>query len=864
MGLRSHLVIAFALALLPELAGAQFTAEQGAMNSLRKGKWEKARGQLARAIRKDSLNASAHYTLAIYFFTPANPEFQIDSAYRYTVQALSDYQQTAVKQRERLRRVPLDSVTLVRLREQVDSAAFERAKSKNTEAAYIDFLKRFPFALQQTQAAELRDEVAYLDALRENTYTSFLKYLEKYPESIRATEARTRYEKLLYESKTKDKRLSSYESFLTDYPATPFRNEVEKQIFEISTASGDALEFEKFIKRYPTSSKNIAARSILYHLLKDDQSSLSRLTLNDSIQKLQVLEKSYLVPFLKDDRFGFMNERGDEIIKTISGQLPDDYLCGNIMEELLILENKILARNGAVIYQGEIKEATPLGYGFMKVLTATCVKVIHYSGYSVGGGPCYQDAKLIGGNYIAIQKNKSWSLWTLTGRILFDFLWDEINRVDDVLVLKKSGKYKLVKLKELARVADQLPVSFTQEFDEVKNWPNNMFWVRIGKDQGVLNQNLKDWIKPATQKVTQTFFGATSQTALGYKLHSRSSSPSQNFIRVKINQPWVAVQQNGAWQLVDPVTKQFQSPAFDSVSFTGPFFMGMKNDSLRIYLSKNNFIELHESAKVQFLPGRDSVFFLLIQEGDKRNVFNDKGHRLFTEAFDRIEYNNEGFFTTVKKSKRGLIALNGRVVVQPEYDALGTVNQGIVQVLKDKKFGLLDVTHHKVIKAEFEKNVVIYNSSKLIAAKNGLYGLIGWDNKLITPFEFEEIRYWNDSTALVKKNFNWILYNFVEKRIVMDKIKTFKWVLNAEREKILIVQQENNYGVMSSRKGMIIPATFTDIINLGSASVPLYFTEKHVEEASIFVVIYYDKEGKQLRRQVYETDDYERIYCSGK
>lgn len=862
MGLRSQLVIALAIAVLPELAGAQFTAEQGAMNSLRKGKWEKARGQLARAIRKDSLNASAHYTLAVYFFTPENPAFQLDSAYRYTQQALSDYQHTAIKQRERLRRVPLDSVILVRLREQVDSAAFERAKSKNTEAAYIDFLNRFPLASQQAQAAELRDEVAYLDALRENTYTSFLKYLQKYPESVRATEARKRYEKLLFEAKTKDKRLSSYESFLTDYPASPFRNEVETQIFEISTASGDASEFEKFIKKYPTGVKNVAARSILYHLLKDDQASLSRITLNDSIQKLLILEKSYLVPFLKNDSFGFMNERGDEIIKTTTGQLPDDYLCGNITDELLILENKIIARNGAVVYQGEIREATPLGYGFMKVSTSTCVNVIHYSGYSVGNGPCYQDAKLIGKNYVALQKNKGWSLWTLTGRMLFDFIWDDVHHVDDVLVLKKSGKYKLVKLKELARVADQKPVPFTPEYDEVRNWSNNMFWVRSGQDQGVLNQNLKDWIKPATQQVSQTFFGATSQTSLGYKLHSRSSSPSQNFIRIKISQPWVAVQQNGTWQLVDPATKQFQSPAFDSVGFSGPFFVGVKNDSLRIYLSKNNFVELHELSKVQFLPGRDSVFFLMVQEGDKKIVFNDKGHRLFTAAFDRIEYNNEGFFTIVKKDKRGLISINGRVVIQPEYDALGTVNHGVVQVLNDKKFGLLDVVHHKVIKAEYDKNVMTYNSAKLIAGKNGLYGLIGWDNKLTTPIEFEEIQYWNDSSALVKKNFNWILYNFVEKRIVMDKIKTFKWVLNAEQEKIMIVQQENSYGVMSSRRGAFIPATFTDIVNLGSATVPLYFTEKHVEEASIFVVIYYDKNGVQLRKQVYETDDYERIYCS--
>jgi hypothetical protein len=44
--------------------------------------------------------------------------------------------------------------------------------------------------------------------------------------------------------------------------------------------------------------------------------------------------------------------------------------------------------------------------------------------------------------------------------------------------------------------------------------------------------------------------------------------------------------------------------------------------------------------------------------------------------------------------------------------------------------------------------------------------------------------------------------------------------------------------------------------------VPLYFTEKQVEEAGIYVVIYYDKDGRQLRKQVFETDEYEKIYCT--
>jgi hypothetical protein len=60
----------------------------------------------------------------------------------------------------------------------------------------------------------------------------------------------------------------------------------------------------------------------------------------------------------------------------------------------------------------------------------------------------------------------------------------------------------------------------------------------------------------------------------------------------------------------------------------------------------------------------------------------------------------------------------------------------------------------------------------------------------------------------------------------------------------------------------MIPISFSDIINVGSKENPFYFTEKHVEEASIFVVIYYDSNGKMVRKEVYEQDEYEKIYCS--
>jgi len=60
---------------------------------------------------------------------------------------------------------------------------------------------------------------------------------------------------------------------------------------------------------------------------------------------------------------------------------------------------------------------------------------------------------------------------------------------------------------------------------------------------------------------------------------------------------------------------------------------------------------------------------------------------------------------------------------------------------------------------------------------------------------------------------------------------------------------------------MIIPTSFSSITNVGSDDDPLYFTAKEVEEAGIVVVIYYNKDGKLLRKQVYEDEEYAHIIC---
>src|SRR3989337_2054940 len=98
-----------------------------ALKNIQKKRWDRAYVLLIKALAKDSLNVTAKYVLTQYFFSEDNPAFHLDSAYHHSLSALKDFQGTTRKQRDRLKRFPLDSISLTSLLAKIDSVAIQRA-----------------------------------------------------------------------------------------------------------------------------------------------------------------------------------------------------------------------------------------------------------------------------------------------------------------------------------------------------------------------------------------------------------------------------------------------------------------------------------------------------------------------------------------------------------------------------------------------------------------------------------------------------------------------------------------------------------------------------------------------------------------
>ena len=830
-----------------------------ALKNLERHKWQRARELLSKALAKDSLNVTAKYVLAQYFFSEDNPAYNTDSAYQYILQAESDFAGLLFKQREKLRKFPLDSGVLVSKRKKIEASAFTHAHAQASEKAWNYFIKNYERSSLLSAAVDLRDSIAYNDTAAENTYESFQNFFQKYPEARQTLRARENYERLLFEHKTADQTLASFKTFLVEYPNTPHRLHAERMIFEYVTANGEPDSYVSFIRSYPQNSFVKKARNILFHLSATNDISRQSFELsNDSLQKILQLEKGYLVPFYRNKKFGFMDSDGNEVIPPTADSLNDLYKCGNIDKDVVAFADRVIAMNGSVILDEKSDDIDDIGFGFLIVENGGCAKVIHKTGFRIGGG-CVTNAKILSGKFVALQQEKQWSVWTLTGRLLKEKL-DDVVAIKDVISIKSNGRIRLFTTSELGQLPPPPDNEAVREYDAAAYWSNDLIQVKNGRRVGLVDQSLNMVVPLAAQTFNPFFSGVVASDTAGTCIYNFGGKKSPTFIQIVTRAPWVATK-DSLWTLTDPVTLQPFTPPYDTILFSGSFAIGTKKDSSTIYFSGHRFQRFKNPVNIGFVAAKDSSSFLTIEAAGFKTIYNHLGQKLFKAAYDQIQYAGPDLFIVTKREKKGLLSYNGTVIVPVEYDAIGTAQQGKVSLLKSAKFGLFDISTRKLVSASYEKNLVPYNNTTIAAYKNGFYGFIDWNNKPLSKFEFSEVQYWNDTTALVKKNSQWMLYEIRAKAVLMGDIKVIRFIRNVPGDKLAIIYQDTNHGVIHSQKGIIIPISFTDIVNVGSNEKPMYFTEKHVEEADIFVVIYYNYRGDMLRKEVYDQEDYENIFC---
>lgn len=818
------------------------------------GRWTKAGLSIRKAMVKDSLDPEPPYLMAVYFFESTHPTFHIDSASWYQRRS-SDLRKTRSATKGD---VPNEG-TLHKLRLRIDSAAFARARKTGTEEGYQEFITSFASAAEVQAAIALRDELGYQKAVKANTAKAYRVFMDTYPHARQWREARSRMETLEFEESTKDGKLTSFRKFVKDFPNNPHRPVAERKIFDLMTASGSPAAWLRFLSAYPESRWANRARVILYSLQREGESVPDGKWKSDSLRKERDWSGGYWVPVIKNDKYGFINEQGKEVISPRFENIPEGYRCGEITDRYLVTSRGLLARNGNMVWRGRIKDFDDLGLGYIFIATDSGGVVLHESGFRITDKPV-DDAMVIANRLIGYNRNDKWTVVSLGGHPLVSG-FDDLAVLDSVVQLSRNKKKMLTTPSRIARVAEGGSIKEDFVFDETRKWGDQHYWVRNGVLEGVIDGSLNFVIPLDRQVLKKTSFGFLATRGGNVQVQGVKGLEGKIYKQVTEQGNWLAMKDaTGQHWLYDRTRGKFSGG--DSTWFRGRLAFVQKGDSIRVFLPDGKFVPVLRDAPIQFREAKDSSAFMVIEDKKKKVVYDARsGSRLFAAEFDQVEPVQGSLFMVTRLNKKGLVRRDGKVVLPLEYDAIVTAGETSFSLLKDKKFGWYEAKTGMTVKPVYDRNVKAYNDKLWLAFREGGYYFLHADGKPVGGEAWEDVSPWSDSVAWVKKGGLWKLMDISSQQIRFDNIRQYQYLMETAPERIAIVQQDKVFGVLSSRRGIVVPIQYTDVVNLGTREQPLYYTERYITEAGITVLVYYDHRGRVVRSQALENDELEKITC---
>jgi hypothetical protein len=853
--MRLVLIVSLYIAVLP--AFSQSGPAKRALRALAENDLDKAADLISRGLEKDSLDALIHYDIARYQVVKQGPS--LDSANSSERRARRLFDSLAVDDKEKYAKAGLTSVTLELLRREIDSLAFAAASETHTEDSYNAFLDKYPVAPQREKAIENRDSLAFAAARAENTFESYRSFIKKYPLAKQAEEARERYERLYFETSTAEGDLESFESFLREHPSTPYRDEIEYTILQMSSPYPDTRVLEGLVTRFRGRPVANHARNFLFYHRESDLTDHEWLW-TDSLRIAERMNREVWIPVYEKEEVQFVDMLGNDKFSIDREILSDRYKCEVLTTDVIIGRETIYSRQGHEVYSGSFDDVIILPDGYLIIEDRDYKGLITTWGLQILPIE-YQDIVVLSSGLIKAKNEEGWQLFTFTGRPVTASGHTDIKIVDGLHFLQRGERDGPLSDEWISQRNKGNYVDTPAFYDDYEILDADRIWLRNGDNELLIDRDLNVLVEPEFQRI--------EPLEKGYVIRR----PDEVIIRDGSMLQKYSTRE----KLIDFNDEYARFSSADNeglFDFNGFRFIALP-DSARIvgnhgilaYLGTNMVVYQYGQELTQL--NTNSYKWELVEKDDREWIILNNGNPGLVTAngvvklpgYDDIVMLTDSIFIIEKNRRKSLFHANGREVLPGRYNGMGNYDGRDLSLLRNGKFGLYRPSEELLIQPEYEKILKAYRDYYFIAVKDNMKGLIDKENEEIIPFIYDEIFYWNDSVALVGSNGNFGFHTIGGDYLEGKELSSVQFKRDDDTERVVMGFFEGHFGIYSSIRGEVLPPTFDDIINIGSIETPVYFTETYVEQADLHVVVYYDAQGRKVRRQAFDPEMFAEILC---
>ena len=808
--------------------------------------------------------------------------------------------------------------------------AYDSIRQVDTYPAYKFFMDTYPEAKQYAQAQERYNTLAFQGLTQEGDLASYLRFLETYPNSPYRPQA----ERAIYEISTADGQLLSYARFARQYPrSAPARAAVNTLYHLYRTAYPP----RDFLQDFP----GLPFADSLRQAIRTENRSLAPVLEEPSVgpsgfgfidpQGNPFSETSY--DFLPDTYFcegvptnfvhaarqqdrqlrhDVLTKTGDVIFSFSEGFAPADSAEVRLDETVVDREAGLLeiTANGKfrVMHQG--------GHPIIDALEQ--VEAVELMAADETAGTPWP----VPYQFIKFRVNGRWGLKAFSGRTLLEPDYASIEASGPFLMLERDGLLAVTNRKQILDNLGSLP-ELRYSFDDVAGLNEGLLLVYREEMEGVLDDQLNEVVPLKSHQVVRRFrndslaadywllkhadtlqqvVNDTLRTSIRttYSLYE-PGSPSSDTLRYQqafYNDRWLALKNREKFWLVDDGRKE----QFDSVQILGDHFVltlsddTAGRDSTTVRLATGQQIRFPRPSKQDtatfrllrtkgIVPTDQLREFLWVQSSAGPSlVINRQGETILEQPFTGATVYPQGLIVVEQGRQRGLVDSLGHELLPARYEGIGNyAPPGILSLFNRKKFGLYVHPAGITLEPTYESALTLYSEAdsaaqwRFVAKNNGKYGIVTAANERLTPFAFERVVYWNDTSALVKADGRWLIYRLTPttqwssldpENVLYDGIDDFSFFQEENGvdrwEQLLRIYSPQGYGVLSNQRGEMLAPTYDGITLLGDVTADdyLYLTEKYVPEADLYILIYLDAAGKLIRRQALTADQYDRLYCN--
>jgi len=824
---------------------------------LEKNEIRKAKKRLDKAAQKDPGASATQFMLAKYYSHPVWSFDAVDSAHLYIQSASSTFANLDNETTGKLVKKGLDSIAIAKQALIIDSLAFEKAASNNTEGSYNHYLNNYQYLAFEGRATELRNKVAYEKAIDQNTTQAVSEFFRKYPEAPQAQKARNVFETLYYEKKTQNGVINEYQEYLEERPQTEYSEEAASIILDILSAGADASDYQEFVNRYGQFEAAKKARSILDGLnyTKDLPELLTHK--KDSLYYLYNLEEENLLNF------------------QFENLSPDS--CAFIAQPYILNDENnatyAYLKSGRKITDSNIKSIEYLGTGFFEINDFNREhSLIHFSLIEELKQKA-QEFKVLDTFHFAKKGLDGWQLISILGEPILKEPVDSIWKAGNIFFFKNGNDMAIASSLDFKKLKKSDLKSFSFLYDDYEYLGEQYLRLHSNDFETILDSQAQVVfpLEKASFHYYDNFWVKAKDEKFRILDQNRNSLYGEDLNDYQFRSGVLALQKDSLWSVFNNGLIGFPKFQYDSVRIFNSWLTYAVQDSIefllfqsgeKILLAGEESFRILKNYNINFSETTDQMRFVEISnEKGYFKLYNGFGRKI--KEGERLDINilTPQLIQIHQNKNKQLIDSAGNEIKIDKADAFGALENGLIPILKNKKFGALIVDSLKIIPAHSESKLGVFLKDSLyVFKKDNLFGVSDVSGEILLNADFESIEFFNDSTALVEEGGAIGILNIYQNEYLLEDIDTWKKVV-FEDEKYFLVRKEAGYGVINQLGEEIIPFIFNALTVHFSKEKLYWLAERRLSEINYIVIAYFDKNGRVLFKEGLNFDDYLETAC---